>query len=235
MAVSVLNVKTPNLHSLQSFNRKSFFSTKLTSSSPNSLSSLCSGSSRACFSNVVNAKLSITSNSAIKNRVFDVGVGILAASVLAFSPLDADATRIEYYATVGEPLCELNFVRSGLGYCDVSVGPGAEAPYAELIDVHYTARFGDGTVFDSSYKRARPLTMRIGVGKVIKGLDQGILGGEGVPPMHVGGKRKLHIPPELAYGPEPAGCFSGDCNVPGNATLLYDINFVGIYSGNRSK
>ncbi|KAG6657512.1 hypothetical protein CIPAW_04G095600 [Carya illinoinensis] len=204
MAVSVLNVKTPNLHSLQSFNRKSFFSTKLTSSSPNSLSSLCSGSSRACFSNVVNAKLSITSNSAIKNRVFDVGVGILAASVLAFSPLDADATRIEYYATVGEPLCELNFVRSGLGYCDVSVGPGAEAPYAELIDV-------------------------------IKGLDQGILGGEGVPPMHVGGKRKLHIPPELAYGPEPAGCFSGDCNVPGNATLLYDINFVGIYSGNRSK
>lgn len=149
MAVSALNVKTPNLHSLQSFNRKSFFTTKPTSSSPNSSSSLCSGSSRACFSNAVNAKLSITSNSAIKNRVFDVGVGILAASVLAFSPLDADATRIEYYATVGEPLCELNFVRSGLGYCDVSVGPGPEAPYAELIDVSFRIQSYIG--FDSYF------------------------------------------------------------------------------------
>ena len=51
--------------------------------------------------------------------------------------------------------------------------------------------------------------------------------------MQIGGKRKLRIPPELAYGPEPAGCFSGDCNIPGNATLLYDINLIEIYSGNR--
>lgn len=135
------------------------------------------------------------------------------------------------------------------------------------LQVHYTARFADGIVFDSSYKRGRPLTMRIGVGKVnkigfphclncfvllhtfaelalirrvngvqvIRGLDQGILGGEGVPPMRIGikfnlgfldygtcmslanlichfypgGKRKLTIPPLLAYGAEPAGCFSG--------------------------
>ncbi|KAG4391419.1 hypothetical protein GLYMA_05G181401v4 [Glycine max] len=51
--------------------------------------------------------------------------------------------------------------------------------------------------------------MRIGVGKVIKGLDQGILGGEGVPPMRISGKCKLQIPLHLAYGPEPAVCFSG--------------------------
>ncbi|KAJ9670798.1 hypothetical protein PVL29_026998 [Vitis rotundifolia] len=170
--------------------------------------------------------------SSTKRPVLDVGIGLLAASVVALSPLEATATRIEYYATVGEPNCELNFAKSGLGYCDVAVGSGEEAPFGELINVHYTARFADGTVFDSSYKRARPLTMRIGAGKLIKGLDQGILGGEGVPPMLVGGKRKLRIPPELAYGPEPAGCFSGDCNIPANATLLYDINFVGIYSGN---
>ncbi|CAN1224589.1 Photosynthetic NDH subunit of lumenal location 4, chloroplastic [Linum grandiflorum] len=168
-----------------------------------------------------------------RNRIIDVGIGILAAATIAVSPMDADATRIEYYATVGEPLCEFNFVRSGLGYCDVSQGSGVEVPYAELINVHYTARFGDGTVFDSSYKRQRPLTMRLGVGKVIKGLDQGILGGDGVPPMHVGGKRRLYVPPHLAYGPEPAGCFSGDCNIPGNATLVYDIKFVEVYSGNR--
>ncbi|PPD74584.1 hypothetical protein GOBAR_DD28488 [Gossypium barbadense] len=174
-------------------------------------------------------KLSFNSKPVAKQCVFNVGVGLLAASLLACSPLEADATRIEYFATVGEPQCELNYAKSGLGYCDVIVGSGVEAPRGELVNIHYTARFADGIVFDSSYKRARPLTMRIGLGK---GLDQGILGGEGVPPMLVGGKRRLQIPPNLAYGPEPAGCFSGDCNIPANATLLYDINFVGIYSGN---
>ncbi|XVE86730.1 hypothetical protein DITRI_Ditri18aG0057100 [Diplodiscus trichospermus] len=198
--------------------------------SPSSPSFSCSCSSSLPPPNEV--KLPLNSKPAAKKCAFNVGVALLAASVLAFSPLDADATRIEYFATVGEPQCELNYVSSGLGYCDVIVGSGEEAPRGELVNIHYTARFADGIVFDSSYKRARPLTMRIGLGKVIKGLDQGILGGEGVPPMLVGGKRKLQIPPNLAYGPEPAGCFSGDCNIPANATLLYDINFVGIYSGN---
>lgn len=156
-----------------------------------------------------------------------MGIGVLALSATAVS--DAKATRIEYYATVGEPLCDMRFVKSGLGYCDVAVGTGVQPPAGELINIHYTARFADGTVFDSSYKRGRPLTLRIGRGKVLPGLDQGILGGGGVPPMLVGGKRKLMIPPLLAYGPEPAGCFSGDCNIPANATLLYDILFVGVY------
>nr|XP_043606660.1 photosynthetic NDH subunit of lumenal location 4, chloroplastic [Erigeron canadensis] len=174
------------------------------------------------------------SKSSKKKRLLEIGIGLLAASMVAVSsPLDANATRIEYYATVAEPPCELQFAPSGLGFCDVAVGFGEQAPYSTLINIHYTARFGDGIVFDSTYKRGRPLTMRIGVGKVIKGLDQGIYGGEGVPPMLVGGRRKLQIPPELAYGPEPAGCFSGDCNIPANATLLYDINFVNVYSGNR--
>ncbi|KAF3970603.1 hypothetical protein ACB098_02G201700 [Castanea mollissima] len=227
MAVSALTIQTPNFHSLQTFNpTKSFFTTTKPTSS-----------SCPCFSNTDNAKLSTAtaSTSATKKRVFEMGIGLLAASVMALSPLDANATRVEYYATVEEPSCELNFVRSGLGYCDILVGSGEEVPYSQLIDMHYTARFADGTVFDSSYKRGRPLTMRLGVGKVTKGLDQGILGGEGVPPMRVGGKRKLQIPPELAYGPEPAGCFSGDCNIPGNATLLYDLNFVDIYTGNRTE
>ncbi|KAH0683145.1 hypothetical protein KY290_021737 [Solanum tuberosum] len=144
-----------------------------------------------------------------QKQIFQMGVGILAASIVASAPLNADATRIEYYATTAEPTCEFNFVRSGLGYCDIAVGSGEEAPYNKLVNIHYTARFADGIVFDSSYKRGRALTMRLGMGKVIKGLDQGILGGEGVPPMLVGGKRKLQIPPHLAYGPEPAGCFSG--------------------------
>ncbi|KHN38200.1 Peptidyl-prolyl cis-trans isomerase FKBP16-2, chloroplastic [Glycine soja] len=141
-----------------------------------------------------------------KNPLVGIGIGVVTACVMGLTALDADATRIEYYATVGEPFCEYNYV-------------------------HYTARFADGIVFDSSYKRLDLSPCAL----VIKGLDQGILGGEGVPPMRISGKCKLQIPLHLAYGPEPAVCFSGDCNIPGNATLLYDINFIEVYSGNRSK
>ncbi|XP_078172981.1 FK506-binding protein 16-2 isoform X2 [Carex rostrata] len=162
-----------------------------------------------------------------RRRLIELGIGVLAFPL--FSVSGANATRIQYYATVGEKLCDMNFVKSGLGFCDVSIGTGIQPPRGELINIHYTARFANGIVFDSSYKRARPLTLRIGVGKVLPGLDQGILGGGGVPPMLAGGKRKLMIPPLLAYGPEPAGCFSGDCNIPANATLLYDILFIGLY------
>ncbi|KNA25213.1 hypothetical protein SOVF_008520 [Spinacia oleracea] len=187
--------------------------------------------------NRIDKETSTTRSISGRRKVLEMGIiGVMAASSMFFGfPTEADALRVEYYATTAEPSCELNLVRSGLGYCDLVVGSGVPAPYNTLINVHYTARFSDETVFDSSYKRGRPLTMRIGVGKVIKGLDQGIFGGDGVPPMQVGGKRKLRIPPHLGYGPEPAGCFSGDCNVPANATLLYDVTFMGVYSGNRAR
>ncbi|CAN6542283.1 unnamed protein product [Malus baccata var. baccata] len=201
MAVSTLILTTPkHLAQIQPPNPPP--ATSLSSSKPTSTCS-CSSSSFSVTANNANKSSWKFSNILSKKSVMDVGMGLLASSIMALSPLEADATRIEYYATVGEPLCDLNFVRSGLGFCDVSVGPGVEAPRGELINV-------------------------------IRGLDQGILGGEGVPPMQIGGKRKLQIPSHLAYGPEPAGCFSGDCNIPGNATLVYDINFVGIYSGNRA-
>ncbi|KAF8012072.1 hypothetical protein BT93_I0258 [Corymbia citriodora subsp. variegata] len=227
MAISTLTLTTPKPH-----NPLHFLSPKHSPASKLSPSSSPPFRARSSLANDARMRVSCSSSAAAKAFAVNVGVGFLAASVLALTPLDADATRVEYYATVGEPTCELSFARSGLGFCDVAVGSGVEVPRGELVNIHYTARFADGRVFDSSYKRARPLTMRIGVGKVIKGLDQGILGGAGVPPMQVGGKRKLQIPPQLAYGPEPAGCFSGDCNIPANATLVYDINLVGIYSGN---
>lgn len=76
-----------------------------------------------------------------KKSVFNVGIGLLAASFVALSPLEANATRIEYYATVGEPLCEMKFARSGLGFCDVSIGSGIEPPRGELINVSFQSLF----------------------------------------------------------------------------------------------
>ncbi|XP_010260777.1 PREDICTED: peptidyl-prolyl cis-trans isomerase FKBP13, chloroplastic-like isoform X2 [Nelumbo nucifera] len=63
--------------------------------------------------------------------------------------------------------------------------------------------------------------------KVIKGWDQGILGGDGIPPMFAGGKRTLKLPPELGYGMRGAGCKGGSCIIPPDSILLFDVEFIG--------
>ncbi|KAJ4933741.1 hypothetical protein NE237_000088 [Protea cynaroides] len=132
---------------------------------PNMSACTFRSNSSSSSSSCLRSELSLELKASSKRQLSDMGLGLLAASLMISSPSDANATRIECFATVSEPSCELNFVRSGLAFCDVAVGSGKEAPYEELINLHYTARFADGGVFDSSYKRARPLTMRIGVGK----------------------------------------------------------------------
>eukprot|EP00252_Welwitschia_mirabilis_P019694 TRINITY_DN462_c0_g1_i1.p1 TRINITY_DN462_c0_g1~~TRINITY_DN462_c0_g1_i1.p1 ORF type:complete len:199 (-),score=23.27 TRINITY_DN462_c0_g1_i1:87-683(-) len=106
----------------------------------------------------------------------------------------------------GQTSCELKFAPTGLGYCDTLLGTGVQASEGQLIKAHYIGKLEDGKVFDSSYSRGKPLTFRVGVGEVIKGWDQGILGGPGISPMLAGGKRTLKIPPELGYGARGAGC-----------------------------
>ncbi|XP_060179443.1 peptidyl-prolyl cis-trans isomerase FKBP13, chloroplastic [Lycium barbarum] len=123
--------------------------------------------------------------------------------------------------------CEFVVTPSGLAYCDKVVGYGPEAAKGQLIKAHYVGKLENGKVFDSSYNRGKPLTFRVGVGEVIKGWDQGILGGDGFPPMLAGGKRKLKIPPELGYGIRGAGCRGGTCIIPPDSVLLFDVEFVG--------
>ncbi|KAL2343590.1 hypothetical protein Fmac_004875 [Flemingia macrophylla] len=120
-------------------------------------------------------------------------IGLLALdAVLAYSlPKEAPAA---------ETPCDFQVASSGLAFCDKLLGTGPEAVKGQLIKAHYVGRLENGKVFDSSYNRGKPLTFRVGVGEVIKGWDEGILGGDGVPPMLAGGKRTLKIPPELGYG-----------------------------------
>jgi peptidylprolyl isomerase len=106
---------------------------------------------------------------------------------------------------------------SGLDYLEVEVGTGAQAAAGKTVSVHYTGKFQDGKVFDSSVSRGDPLTFRLGVGQVIKGWD------EGIALMKVGGKAQLTIPPELAYGERGA---SGV--IPPNATLIFDVELVAV-------
>jgi len=122
-------------------------------------------------------------------------VATTLAMTAATTPLPATARGLPELECPGE----LVTAPSGLQFCDASVGAGREPTKGTLIKAHYTGRLADGTgrVFDSSYTRGSPLQFKIGAGQVIRGWDEGILGGDGVPPMKVGGKRVLVIPAKV--------------------------------------
>lgn len=106
---------------------------------------------------------------------------------------------------------------SGLEYWDIKVGAGAVAQAGLHVTVDYTVWLANGTKVDSSVGTGHPYEFMLGAGLVIKGWDEGIAG------MKVGGKRQLHIPPDLAYG--AAGHPPG---VPPNSSLIFDVRLVDV-------
>lgn len=131
--------------------------------------------------------------------------GMLAALVAV--PVQAAETRAQTMTTTA----------SGLKYVDLVVGKGASPVQGKQVKVHYTGTLENGTKFDSSVDRRQPFSFVIGVGQVIKGWDEGVMG------MKVGGKRKLVIPANLGYGARGAGGV-----IPPNATLLFDVELLDV-------
>ncbi|MBU4274403.1 FKBP-type peptidyl-prolyl cis-trans isomerase [Patescibacteria group bacterium] len=96
-------------------------------------------------------------------------------------------------------------------------GSGVEAKVGDTVSVHYVGTLENGTKFDSSISRGQPFSFTLGQNRVIQGWEKGVL------EMKVGEKRKLTIPPELAYGNQGAGDV-----IPPNATLIFEVELLGI-------
>ena len=107
---------------------------------------------------------------------------------------------------------------SGARYIDQVVGQGPQPIPGSTVVVNYSGWLTNGTMFDSSFGRGEPLSITIGTGQVIQGWDEGILS------MRVGGKRRLIIPPQLAYGDRGAG----NGAIPPGATLIFDVDLLSV-------
>jgi len=140
----------------------------------------------------------------------------LTAAALAFSGLAAVATGPSRGQDKDKDKQEPKVVttKTGLKYIDEKMGTGTEAQVGNRVTVHYTGWLKDGQKFDSSIDRNQPFAFRLGSGEVIRGWDEGVAG------MKEGGKRKLIIPPDLAYGPR------GRPGIPPNSELTFEVELL---------
>ena len=148
----------------------------------------------------------------MRNLLYFVGAIVLASAVAC----GGDDTPTNPSATPDTGLSNI----TTLQITDVVVGTGAEATSGRSVSVYYmgwlysqSAAGNRGQQFDSN-RGGQLLTFTLGTGRVIAGWDQGLVG------MKVGGRRTLVIPPSLAYGS------GGNPPIPGNATLVFDVELV---------
>ena len=128
------------------------------------------------------------------------------------------ATRSDFNPPGVPPLTgEIHEGESGLQYIDEVVGTGRAPEKGKPMTIHYTGWLTDGTKFDSSHDRDAPIVIPFDSGMVIKGWDLGL------ETMRAGGKRRLLIPAEIAYGAQGAG----DA-IPPDAVLLFDVELIDV-------
>ena len=126
--------------------------------------------------------------------------------------LDEEKAAIEEY--VATNAITVAPQENGLYYIETLKGKGKKVEAEKTYKIHYTGKLLNGTEFDSSVKRDAPMTLTVGVGRVIPGFDAGLL------QMNVGGKATLIIPSMMAYGPRDLG------NIPPYSTLVFDVEVL---------
>ncbi len=162
-----------------------------------------------------------------KRNLFILGIiiGVLLISILGIGIYSQINKPTSNQTTQNMNPTKLTLA-SGLIIEDQLVGTGEAIVSGQAATFNYTGTLENGTVFDSSLNPGRtPFTSTIGVGQLIKGWDIGIAGSkaENLPAMKVGGKRKLTIPYQLAYG--EAGM---PPVIPAKATLKFDIELISL-------
>lgn len=125
------------------------------------------------------------------------------------------AEKAKQTAALDKVAAGFDITDSGLRYKILKQGSGAKAVGGQNVSVHYEGSLLNGQVFDSSYRRDNPISFPLGVGKVIKGWD------EGISLLKVGDKARFVIPSDLAYGSAGAGGV-----IPPNATLIFDVELM---------
>jgi peptidylprolyl isomerase len=113
---------------------------------------------------------------------------LIAVSLAAF------VAGCAFNHVVDVPTPPTHVTASGVSFQDLVAGSGVPAVHGSLVKVNYVGSVQGGAQFDSTYERGIPVSFTIGKGETIAGLEEGVIG------MRKGGKRRITIPPELAYG-----------------------------------
>jgi FKBP-type peptidyl-prolyl cis-trans isomerase FkpA len=156
----------------------------------------------------------------MNSRFVLLGALTAAVAVSCIDPLDVPPctpTTVTPVSASGDTVT----TNTGLKYVDGLAGQGVAADWCETLAVHYSAYLLDGTKFDSSAVN-NPLLFTPGVGSIIDGLEQGVIG------MRTEGSRRLIIPPGLAFGAEPRRNTAGEIVIPGNSTVVFDIEVLAV-------
>ncbi|MSR07356.1 MAG: FKBP-type peptidyl-prolyl cis-trans isomerase [Gemmatimonadetes bacterium] len=143
---------------------------------------------------------------------------LLALVTLAIAgcgqPAEPDIAQTTFAASLAIDLATMTKSATGLYSKDLTVGTGAAVVTGQQVSIRYTGSLVNGTVFDSNAAPATPFKFTLGVGQVIAGFDEGILG------MKVGGRRQVIIPPTLGYGASVVG------GIPAHSILVFTIEIV---------
>lgn len=151
------------------------------------------------------------------SKFFDYTIYNTGENMRSFKYMVLNLIVIFIFISCNSKSEELVFTDSGLKYIDLVVGDGDVPKVGQRVTVHYTGWLEDGKKFDSSYDRNTPLEFAVGVGEMIRGFDEGIIS------MKEGGKRKLFIPSNLAYG---SNGIPGV--IPPDVTIIFEVELLDI-------
>lgn len=151
-----------------------------------------------------------------KNFIAAVIIGISVLFIFAYFIFGLNGTQNIAQTLQPTPQSQTANTTDKLQITDEKIGTGSAVKKGDTIEINYVGTLADGTKFDASADHGGPFTTQIGVGQVIKGWDEGVIG------MKIGGKRKLIIPPSLGYGSQAMG------SIPPNSTLIFEVQLVTI-------